>query len=184
MRRAALALALAALTLAPLAPAHAGSCPLLTSPVNDLAVAGVEVVPFGAVDIRSGDLASGPANVVAVLRVRSLDDLPTLMTSVRWTLGWTLDGSRYAAVLTLAPAGTPTGTFSGPGGTTPVHTYATRDTHDITWTIPRGLMPELAKPKRTFRDIHAVTQVLGTTADTATTPFTYVDRAPGCIPAS
>lgn len=184
MRRAAAVLALTVLpVLAP--PAQALSCPMLTSPEAHLTVAGQPVpVPFAGVDIRSGDLASGPTTVAVVLRLRDLDDLPTLLLGVRWTFGWTIDGTPYAARFDLPVASPHTATFTGPSGTVVVPASADRITDDIRWTIPRGLLPDLATPKRTFRDIHAYTQVLGVTADTATTPATYIDQTAGCIPAS
>ena len=48
----------------------------------------------------------------------------------------------------------------------------------FTWTIPRGLLPDLATPGQTFMNLRATTDFLSSTADVAFLPgAAYVDQA-------
>lgn len=187
--RAALTLALAVLPVAIATPAHALSCPLVTDPAGDARLLGL-TLPVRELDIVSADVASGPATVAVALRVVSLDHTYLNAGEPTWRVQWVIGDKQYAADLWFGygPLGrgyVPEFRINGHSvGPVPFTVDVVTDT--ITWTIPRGLLPDLATPGATFTGIQAITwrPGLGYPADQTTPPATYVDQDPGCIPAS
>jgi hypothetical protein len=178
-------LALTALTAVALAvPAQASTCNLLVDVAGDGQWVGG--INSSQLDIRSGDVASGPTTVVAVLRMTSLVDNIYSQLGPSWTIAWTIDGHGYAADLRRGAGPNPTyvATFSSPSGTvTPAWSYDL-GTGVITWTIPRSALPDLATPGRTFTEIRAVTRLLSSSADQALSTATYDDQTASCVPAA
>ena len=195
VRRAARLLVLTALPAVLAAtPAAAVSCPSLTDDpgdaywlTKDVGWTGAPRPNIASLDILSADVASGPANVVAVVRVASLDGNRVGNREGEWVVGWQLDGGdHYAARVRRGLDGDLVSAFTvndDPLGSVPFAFDVSNST--ITWTIPRALMPELATPGAEFTSLAALTYKLSSTADTAHVHATvYVDQDPGCIPAS
>lgn len=189
LRNAMLTIALAALPVVAVAtPANAATCNLIVDAVGDAGVLNNALLRSDHVDIVSGDVASGPTTVVAVLRLKSLD--PDLASNLgpAWKIGWNIGTNNYTASVrrTLGPIGSYITEFSVNGtlaGPVSVAVDVTNDT--ITWTIPRSLLPDLATPGATFTALRATTTVLSSTSDIAfSSTATYVDQSPSCVPAA
>lgn len=144
-------------------------------------------------DIRSGDIASGPLTVVGVLRLRSLRTTDTYAaTGARWDLSFTVKGAQYVFSLRRDATGAATATFTrayGLGDPVAVATPAWAFEHDsIRWTVPRALVSEL--PAIPAGDgIHGLSaQTFGTPADVeadvALTSASYADGTASCLRAS
>jgi hypothetical protein len=164
----------------------AGDCPLLTDAAGDARFFGV-APGSDRFDILSADVASGPTSVSVALRVLSLAVDPVFGDG-EWLVGWTVGDDADYMVSAQRPggAGTPyVGTVHTPTGAAPVRlTVETPGT--FTWTVPRSAIPELAEPGRAeFANLRAITAYLSSLQDVALAPgVVYVDRRPGCIPAS
>jgi hypothetical protein len=178
-------LALTALTAVALAvPAQASTCNLLVDAAGDGQWVGG--INSSQLDIRSGDVASGPTTVVAALRMTSLVDNVYSQLGPSWRIGWQINGHSYVAQLRRGVGPTPNyvAEFASPSGAiTPAWSYDL-GTGVITWTIPRSALPDLATPGQTFTDIAARTDLLSTSADWANSTATYVDQTASCVPAA
>ena len=164
------------------------TCNLLVDPLGD-----TRPVSSEHLDVRSGDLASGPLTVVGVLRLRSLrvtDEYAA--TGARWDLSFTVNGARYVFSLRRDATGAYTATFSrayGLGDPVAIATPAWALVGDeIRWTVPRALVGELpAVPAGDgMHGLSAAT--FGTPADIqadlALTSASYADGTPSCVRAS
>lgn len=169
----------------PASSAHAVTCPLLTDRAGDGTVQIVGVVSSPKLDIVSADIASGATTVAVALRLAEWPAVdPVTLKEARWQVFWMINNSTYRAGYRTTGSTTLHVNDVSRG---PVTAVVNEAAATITWTIPRGLLPDLSTAGQTFREIHAFSWVdLGTilNADTANTTQVYVDKAPGCIPAS
>src|SRR3954447_1432147 len=88
----------AALLVAPALPAHAGAvCRQLTDPSGDARLLGATNTTgqgsFPSLDILSADIATGKTNLVAALRVKTLQRDTALAGGTTYYLSWTLNGT-------------------------------------------------------------------------------------------
>jgi hypothetical protein len=159
------------------------------------------------IDITSADVATGAKTVVAVLRVASTKvDVtdPVAQLGPTWMLKFQIGVASYDFYRTLdnalpSTSGDPGSytwsvkargvevakvTSSGASGGLVVSTDAT----SMRWTIPRSLVPDLAKSK-VLTVFNATTSVFGGSADSpddsaSWVKATYRDRAPSCVVAA
>jgi hypothetical protein len=161
------------------------------------------------IDITSADVATGAKTVAAVLRVASTKVDPTdpvAQLGPTWMLKFQIGVASYLFSRTLDNAlpstsggiGASTWSVKARGvevarvsetGVASGGLVVSTDATSMRWTIPRSLVPELAKPKQVLSGFNATTSVFGASADspddvTAWVKATYRDRAPSCVAAS
>lgn len=168
-------------------PAHASTyCNLVVDAVGDGQSGLVPVLKSDALDLVSGDVASGATTVVGVLRLVGTDTTndPIAALGLQWALGFDVDGVRYAFRLRQAGgiSTTQTADLVGPSGTSAV-TF-TVDATSITWTAPRTAFPELATPGASFSHLVGISSVFGGSADTMASTTAYPDQAASCVAAA
>jgi hypothetical protein len=187
------------------APKPAKVCFQLTDEQGDAYVGSANNNPAGqpatpALDIVSGDIATGARNLVAVLRLKTLDSDPTLVGGATYELKWTAGGIAQSVVYRLFAGGETEFVYNPGTGTATeddfaVAGFADKATSTITWTIPRSKVAALKKPGTKFAGLSAtagigrnvmlaggVNPVRGSTgSDTAETGKTYTDLAPTCL---
>jgi hypothetical protein len=197
-------LAVGVLPALPAAAARvAPSCNLITDSPGDAAqdAAGTPVGPSSdAIDIISGDLGSGGRNVVAVLRFKSLATDTMTTTGASYEFTWTLGGTPQKVQLTRYNDGSGAASFvydtsfGANVSAIPVGYGFDEATKSLTWLVPRRIVPQLKKKGAKFTGLAAsarpafnLTQPTGSTSTTvlsgdgASSPRTYVDRAPTCV---
>lgn len=152
-----------------------------------------------AVDILSGDIATGKRNLVAAMRLTSVerDEFQTTGASYLWT--WTAGGKTQSLAYHVYADGSTAGRFDADttAGTladeVSVTAIADRATNTITWTVPRKVIPAL-KGKGTKLSAFTLATRLGvnqrvsgegrsqlTVADTAQSGKSYVDGTATCL---
>jgi hypothetical protein len=161
------------------------------------------------IDITSADVATGAKTVAAVLRVASTKVDPTdpvAQLGPTWMLKFQIGVASYAFYRTLdnglpstsGGIGTYTWSVKARGvevarvsetGVASGGLVVSSDATSMRWTIPRSLVPDLAKPKQVLSVFNATTNLSGASADspddtTAWVKATYRDRAPSCVAAS
>jgi hypothetical protein len=169
-------------------PKQVPACNLLLDPLNDDATP----VDSPHLDIRSGDVASGQANVAGALRVRDLPPATTAATpgGARWDLSFVVGGARYTFVVRVDAFGVVAPSFTRdagggpqPAGMPAVSLNPADDT--ITWTVPRAALKELpATPNGdTFAGLAAKTYLgpADSVVDAALSSATYTDGGPSCL---
>lgn len=186
-------------------PAHAApapvACKLLTDGTGDAAL--TPATPnIGSLDILSADIASGPKNMVGVLRLASLASDPQTSGGSTYVLSWSANGTPQKLTLTIYVDGTMESAFTKDGapGTSSTESAVValdKSTSTITWTVARKSNPLLkaatkAKPVK-FTGLTASAQpatnvrVQGSTfsgsysGDKAENGKTYVDSTRTCV---
>lgn len=141
-------LAAAALSVpAHAAPAPAAACKLLIDGAGDAAL--TPATPnISSLDILSADIASGPKNMVGVLRLASLASDPQTSGGSTYSLSWSANGTPQKLMLTVYVDGTTASTFTkdgapGNGSTESAIVALDKSTSTITWTVPRKSNPAL-----------------------------------------
>lgn len=187
------ALAAAAVTTLPASaskPVQKPVCNLLLDAIGDATTPPLPSDP--ALDILSGDIASGATTVVGVLRVKDLPAGTSLAaTGSRWDLGFSVGGARYTYSFSTDVLGRSTATLTRTGGTVvktiPVSAAANFATNEIAWSVPRSAVVELpAVPAGDpITGINAATydSPVARTVDVATSKAVYADGAPSCVKA-
>jgi hypothetical protein len=181
-------------------PAPPPVCNQLTDDAND-ATFGGSLNPAGqpssaTLDILSADIASGKKNVVAAIRLRSLEKDTWTTGGSSYTLSWVSDGVKRAFTYRTYADSTPAdATFDADtaGGTLsdliPVVATVTPATATITFTMARKLEPSLKKAGVSFTELGvnaylAVNRQGGYTSsgmDVASSPRKYTDGALTCL---
>lgn len=140
-----------------------------------------------ALDIVSGDVASGSGYVAAELRLRGSSDVPP--DGATWTFGWRLGAHTYSFEATRSATQDTVARLvvTDDGGTsTTAPATAVFEGPRIHWTTPRANVPDLATAT-TFTGLRATTArgtaPATTTADQATSNATYTDQYPSCVKA-
>jgi hypothetical protein len=142
---------------------------------------GGPVVKSDALDIRGGDVATGAKTLVGVLRLTrtSTNNDYVTMTGVSWGLTFYIRSNPYTFTR-RRNSGVPESyvdTFSG--GSDKLTTTVTPT--EIRWTIPRSVIPDLAKPKIVIESLNAGSSWFTFNADGAGSAMKYNDRAPSCL---
>ncbi|HEX8004081.1 MAG TPA: hypothetical protein VF519_15440 [Mycobacteriales bacterium] len=193
-RRLAVAAAAAVAASLTAVPAHAAKvlCLQLTDPEGDGSILGTVPQSQDALDIVSGDIATGRKNVVAVLRMKSLN-ADTPLGGRQYQFAFTAGGVTYTLTHTVNLDGTTRGSLGDGTGTTPVDAVVDASSGSVTWTVPRKAVAAL---KTSGAKISGLTgkasysvamQVPGGTYDSATpsdlaeSGKTYVDGTPTCL---
>ena len=141
-----------------------------------------------ALDIISGDVATGPTQMVAVLRVKSTAISPTTEPYAALGFNWTIAttsslGQSYAFKVRRSESGIshPTVTVDSVAVPSNLYTFKIVGTTYV-WTMKRSASPNLARPKNVFRQFRATSQVFSTNGDDALTSASfYPDRALSCV---
>jgi hypothetical protein len=160
-------------------------CNLITDPSGDghASVAGA-VLNSPALDILSGDIASGPKTVVGVLRVTTTntanDNVAAL--GMKWALNFAVAGKDYAFTVskssgTATPVAKLTGAPDGTAVTLKV------DAGSYTWSVPRAAFTGL-KPKSSVFTVKSASSFVYTfNADAASAMKPYLDQTLSCVKA-
>lgn len=197
MNRRLATLAAAALSAAALAvPASAASrvtCLQIVDPSGDGTVLGVAPQGQDALDILSGDVATGKRNLVAAVRVKSLN-AQTPVGGRQYAFGFTA-GSAYLLTYTVDIDGATRAAVSQDNTATTISVDAAIDTASgtITWTVPRKSFAALKKPGAKITGLNAKASYaiamslpgsrtdFATPSDTASTGKSYSDMTPTCL---
>lgn len=173
------------------ATGHAGavtkSCKLLKDDSGDGRSNNVSAVESPALDILSGDVATGKTEMVAVLRLGSTNttsDNYAFLAGMNWALGVKLNGTDYLFKAEMPPLGTTWRKSVTVGDAAVAIKQFTVDGSSFTWKIDRSALKTLnVKPGQSFNQFHAVSNWNGSTADTALMPPTvkYKDRSLSCV---
>lgn len=158
------------------------TCNLLVDQAGDGRSQAVPVLSSPALDLLSGDIASGTKTVVGVLRLKTTDTTndPLVHLGMRWSLAFDVGGTSYVFTLSRAGSGTQVASFSDGTSTFPVGLSV--DPTSITWTVRRGSLATLT-PGALFSSLRAVSSVFGGNADAMISSHTYTDQHPSCVPA-
>ena len=140
------------------------------------------VVKSPALDIQSADVATGPTEFVAVLRLGSTnfssDQFAVLGYS--WRLGASAGGARYEFGLRRGGTGSYNLEGSIGGQAIPNLKYEIGN-NQIVWRFPRKGIAALTRPNLVFTSFGANSNVLSSTADDAQSNKQYKDRQPSCV---
>ncbi len=161
--------------------AHPGSPNVPTSPVN-----------FDSLDIVSGDIATGPKNIVVAIRVKTLAAKPETTGGSTYNFYWNSGESRRGVSYRTWLDAPPDAIYmpdSSTSNATAITAYADSGTNTIYFTVPRKLDPSLKKKGAklsafTVQTSFAVNRKGGlatSSADRADSTRTYVDGAPTCL---
>lgn len=173
------------------APKPKPKCNLVLDDVqNDGHVKVVPTQKSKALDIVSGDVATGPTQMVAVLRVQSATITPSTepfsVLGFGWSLGTTSTlGQNYVFKVTRGAAGgmIPRITIDGAEVASNKFTFATVG-NTYVWTMQRSAAPNLSRPKNVFTQFRATSEIFSTNSDNVESfASTYPDRALSCVPA-
>jgi len=152
----------------------------------------VPAVSSPGLDIKSGDIATGAKQMVAVLRLGSVDFKPTddhwAVLGYSWSFAATSTlGQAYAFTAILELNGTVNGSASVDGQSVPATFSIDPSTNSFKWVVERKNVPALARPKNVFKEFRAQSEVESGTADSAPSmPASdiYPDRGLSCVKAS
>jgi hypothetical protein len=153
--------------------------------------------PYSAtLDILSADIATGKKNVVAAIRLKSLDKDTVTTGGSTYVLSWISDGvKRSLAYRTYADGTAPDGVFDADASSgslsdlIPVIPIVSTATATITFTMPRKLEPSLKKTGVAFTEMQVVASAglnrqnafTSTSFDSASSPRKYVDGTATCL---
>lgn len=177
------------------------ACKLLVDAAGDAAL--TPATPnIASLDILSADIASGPRNMVGVLRLASLASDPQTSGGSTYSLSWSANGTPQKLLFTVYVDGTSASTFTrdgapGSGSSEAAAVAVDKSTSTITWSVPRKSNPVLkaatmAKPVK-FTGLAASAQpatnvkVSGVTfsgsydGDSAQGGRAYTDSARTCV---
>lgn len=158
-------------------------CNLLTDAKDDVNWSmGAGTVKSPALDIVSADIATGPTEMVAVLRVAKADTSADNYAKLgfRWRLGATGNGVRYEFEMSRGLATQTQRTSATVGGTAVAHTFSVVGDAFV-WKFKRAAAPAMARPKIVWGDFGANSNVLSSTSDNAASERKYPDRNPSCV---
>lgn len=138
-----------------------------------------------SVDVVSADIATGPTEMVAVLRVKAINfEENAAKFGFQWRMGATAGGMRYefSAKRGMAPSYA-TGSSVSINGAGIEHTFKfVKNT--LVWTFkrsaPNAKVP-MAKKGLVWGDHGAFGSIMSSTADTASSEKKYPDRARSCV---
>ncbi|MDQ1712849.1 MAG: hypothetical protein QOE45_2299 [Frankiaceae bacterium] len=202
-----LAAVAAAVTVASLASggaAYAAAKPPICNQVTDDrndAVLGGSTNPAGqpsssSLDVLGGDIATGKKNLVATVRIRTLDRDTWTTPGATYVILWVSNGVKRSLAYRLYGDGTaPDAVFDTDTSTgqltdlIPVSFRVTPQAGEVTFTMPRRLEPSLKKTGVAFtglevqanNGVNRKNQIGQTRWDTATSPRRYVDGTPTCL---
>lgn len=158
------------------------ACNLITDPPGD-GKSGSGLVNSDALDIISGDIATGKNEIVAVLRLKSNAFKDTWhYGGYTWRMAGTAAGQKWSFragndafgtvryAMEIGTTGIPQVTFEmGPGNT-------------LVWRAKRSDVAALARPNLVWTDFSANTAWLSTPADqTELSKKVYKDKQPSCV---
>ena len=157
------------------------TCLLLEDAKDDGDWNTVSTVKSPALDIQSADIATGPTEFVAVLRLGStnFDADHYAKLGYIWRLGAGAGGARYEFELRRGGTGTLNSVVTV-GGQGVTHTREVAN-NAITWRFKRAGLGALARPNLVFSTFGANSNVLSSTADDAMSNKLYKDRQPSCV---
>lgn len=185
---AALAVAVAATSPAVAAPRRAPVkvCNLMTDAKGDGTWNfGAGVVTSPALDIHSADIATGRNELVAVLRIQTLDtanDNWRKALGYEWAFGANGSGTRYEFKMRRGIGPNPTDIWEVTVGDTRPKFTSQIVGNTLVWRLQRKDVPALNRAKLFWTDFGANTKALSSTADNASNPNSkYNDKAPSCV---
>jgi hypothetical protein len=144
-----------------------------------------------ALDIVSGDVATGPKTMVAVLRLAGTDlstaKDPTAAAGYSWFIATTSSlGHSYAFTVSYSSTGglNPGATVDGQAvAGTAVAFKVVGSTFQ--WTLQRKVSPDLSRPKIVFKQFRSRSEMFSTNADAAdSATSSYPDKALSCVHAT
>jgi hypothetical protein len=162
------------------------ACNLLVDATGDGTWSLMPVVKSPALDIVSGDIATGPKYLVAVLRMASTDLAADTYSNLgySWTFAATSLGVSYTFSVRTGIGRTGKPIAGASAGSTGVPFDFKIEGSTYKWTVKRSDLPNLARPRNIFSEFRAQTDVESSSADTALTTTTrYADKAPSCVAA-
>lgn len=166
------------------------ACKLLIDPEGDgrSTVAGA-VISSPALDIVSADVASGTKNVVGVLRLKQVDTANDNFAKLgmRWSLNFQVSGKTYTFTRRRSPGLNETYRYEfngSPAGVQQPKVVEDKKKNEITFTVPRTVIPDLKRPRMVFNNITASSYPVTANADAATSTKTYPDKHPSCVKVS
>ena len=160
-------------------------------------------VPTPALDILSGDVATGPRTLVVALRLAALHRDEATATGVVYQFFWTAGDLRQGVAYVVYADGSAQGSFDPEttgtvSGEVVVPVVADPSTGTVTWTVPRTLVTPLARRGARLSGLvaranasvnaragdgqQARSAFLG--GDTGESSATYVDRTRTCVKAT
>lgn len=138
------------------------ACLLVVDAAGDGTSFGGTLPNRDSLDIRSADIATGPRNLVGVIRLGSVNADPTLATGVNYTLAWRAGAVHQAFSLIQYADGSRSAVFdpnagSTAGGTPSKATYIVQAaTNTLTFSVPRKANPVLAKRGTKFSGLSVI----------------------------
>jgi hypothetical protein len=157
---------------------------------NDGQWAAAPVVSSKALDIVSGDIATGPTTMVAVLRLASTDMSPSsdrfANSGYDWDFSTTSSlGQIYAFYVLRSLTGKMTASVKVDDADVAASNFSFAIVgNTFVWVLKRAASASLARPKNVFGLIQAHSHVMSGSADTVDpTTATYPDKAPSCVAA-
>ncbi|MDQ1748125.1 MAG: hypothetical protein QOD07_2388 [Frankiaceae bacterium] len=149
----------------------------------------VPVVSSPGLDIKSGDIATGAKQVVAVLRLGSVDFSPTSDHYAYLGYSWAFAadstlGQEYSFTASEAFGNPVKGAAVIDGQSVPVTFSIDSSSKSFKWVVERKNVPSLGRPKNVFKNFRAHSDVESGTADDAPSmpaSDTYPDRGLSCL---
>lgn len=190
LRRAVLATLAVTLSLTTAASAAVAKplCLLITDETGDGHSQSMGFLSSDALDIVSGDVATGKKTVVGVLRLKTTNVSSTDTAGYFgfvWNLNFEVGGTKYSFERRrTGTSGAYIDEFQVGTSTSAVKPTVKQDGTSITWTVPRSAVSNLKKPKQVLKSIRGGTKVFGGNADTADGVKTYPDLAKSCVKAA
>lgn len=176
-------------------PASKPVCLQITDETGDANLGGTSTpasqTSSSALDIVSGDIATGKKNLVAAIRVRSMDAESMTIGGSTYVLSWTSAGLQRSLTYRTYVDQAAKGVFDPDGSVAwdevPVVTQVNGTT--ITFVMPRRLEPALKKAGAALSGLKilssfSVNREGSSTAmsmDSASSPRTYTDGQPTCL---
>lgn len=147
---------------------------------------------FESLDILSGDIATGPKNIVVAIRVKTLAAKPETTGGSTYNFYWSSGGAPRGVSYRTWLDGPPDAIYmpdGAPSSATAITAYADPSTSTIFFTVPRKLDPSLKKKGtklssftvQTFVAVNRKGGITTSSADRADSTRTYVDGSPTCL---
>ena len=193
-----LAVASSALTGAAGATVKKLVCLQVTDPAGDYKVGGQ--VEANSLDILSADIATGKRNLVAAIRLKTVDRDSFLAGGITYRFDWTVGTAKQRLLFWVYGTGETAAEYQPTAGTEGIVADARIDraTSTVTWTVPRKNVPTLKKagaklsalkvtvlaannfksPAGTGVDSRGT---VGNNGDDATGTKVYADHTPSCL---
>lgn len=163
-------------------------CNLMTDAKGDGTWNMAPGVTSPALDILSADIATGRNELVAVLRMQTVDtasDTWRQALGFEWAFGANGSGTRYEFKMRRGIGPNPSDIWTATVGDQAVKfTHQILNNNTLVWRIQRKDVPALNRAKLFWTDFGANTKALSSTADNASNPNSkYPDKAPSCVTA-